>query len=1210
VILLLWTAIAADYRVPDQAWPGLAGTLLSPSMGTHKQNQQAVIDGWLLAGGNGVHELWDIGTPQRPVLLATAESPHHAGEAESHALAVRLDPDGRRLVATISGKGVDLWDMTDPTAPALLSAVLLDGVDYGDNSEAVWGVSWQGRWLFAGGTNTGLHIVDTLDPAAPEVVARLTEVELGGVSAGPLWAMGDVLVVTTPKERAGVATVDVSDPLAPALLDAELPPDKSYIGGFYGRHAFLLTPLRAWDVWSDPTDLRLTASTVIPESEYLSFADGRVFIGSLRPHPGARIYALDDDGAGSLEQTIAGRTDDRLHGAFTDDQFTLPIGNLVALSDDELRFGTVLAVVDEDPDRTPPAVLATWPADGATGVSPGSRLALSLSDQIDTRSVREDTVILRPLDGGAAVPVRFGLQHTIVHVDPLVPLQPDTSYELLAVAGGLTDLVGNPLTATRSLLFSTGQTVQALPCAIVPQPPALVGTPAALVAEPVDGATYTWSTPEGEVGSASATARWTWSAPGRHPIQLSVRVGDAARRCSALQVVHPPLVGAPRASSPVAIDEDRAVAWLAQPDAGTVARVSLDGALLGEHAAGDEPVAVALHADGRAWVADRRGDRLLQLDADGAELRRIDLRHGAAPVALVLTPDETRLWVVFEEAGVVARVGLSGTTDELPLGPDARGLTPALRGLALSPDGATLLVTRRTSPATGGELYVVDTARLAARETIGLPLDPGPDDHDSGRGLPNQLLAVALSPDGARVAVVGKKDNIGRGGARDGEPLDPDNTVRSIVSWVSLDEGAEVGRVDLDDHEGPGAAVFSPAGDLLFVASRGTHRVDAIDAWSGRLVGAADVGLAPTGLALSEAGVLVVQDELARAATLLDVSGLLDGTDAVAPTLARIGTVGVEPLPADVLLGKRLFHDARDARMSQDGYLACVTCHLDGGGDGQVWDFTDRGEGLRNTTDLRGKRGTGHGPVHWTANFDEIQDFEHDIRGAFGGGGLMDEATFFADGHDDPLGTPKAGLSPMLDALAAYVATFEEFPRSPWRDPDGGLSDEAKRGRRVFERLDCLTCHDGPELTDSPTGARHDVGTITPASGARRGGPLDGLDTPTLYGLAATAPYLHDGAAPTLEEVLASHGDADRLSTRERAALLRFLLELEPQDGALVARSCGCAAGGGGIGAWWILLLLATRSGSAGGACAAPAWRRSPSGRHRAGLRLPRGDAP
>ena len=84
-----------------------------------------------------------------------------------------------------------------------------------------------------------------------------------------------------------------------------------------------------------------------------------------------------------------------------------------------------------------------------------------------------------------------------------------------------------------------------------------------------------------------------------------------------------------------------------------------------------------------------------------------------------------------------------------------------------------------------------------------------------------------------------------------------------------------------------------------------------------------------------------------------------------------------------MLRGKRLFYNAADPRMSRDGYIACAGCHLDGGSDGMVWDRTQFGEGLRNTIDLRGRRGAAGGRVHWSANFDEIQDFEHDIPRRF-----------------------------------------------------------------------------------------------------------------------------------------------------------------------------------------------------------------------------------
>jgi hypothetical protein len=88
-------------------------------------------------------------------------------------------------------------------------------------------------------------------------------------------------------------------------------------------------------------------------------------------------------------------------------------------------------------------------------------------------------------------------------------------------------------------------------------------------------------------------------------------------------------------------------------------------------------------------------------------------------------------------------------------------------------------------------------------------------------------------------------------------------------------------------------------------------------------------------------------------------------------------------------------------------------------------------------------------------------------------------------------------------------------------------------------------------LSDSPSGLRHDVGTIRPTSGQRLGGLLDGIDTPMLPGVAATAPYLHDGSAATLRDVLVTanplglHGSVSGLSAAEIDSLVEYLLELE-----------------------------------------------------------------
>jgi cytochrome c peroxidase len=305
------------------------------------------------------------------------------------------------------------------------------------------------------------------------------------------------------------------------------------------------------------------------------------------------------------------------------------------------------------------------------------------------------------------------------------------------------------------------------------------------------------------------------------------------------------------------------------------------------------------------------------------------------------------------------------------------------------------------------------------------------------------------------------------------------------------------------------------------------------------------VGRAPQGLAFDASGSrLFVQDFLSRAVTVYDTSALVTGESYNPPRLADVPVVASETLAPSVLRGKQIFYDASDRRMNLDGYISCASCHLDGGADAQVWDFTQVGEGLRNTIPLAGRAGTGHGNVHWTANFDEIQDFENDVRAGFSGAGFLLDADFAAT--EDPLGAPKAGLSADLDALSAFVSSLDAFPPSPFRAADGGLTPLGLQGQALFAGLGCAACHPPPDYTDS---LRHDVGTIRPSSGLGIGQPLTGVgfETPTLRGLWLSAPYLHDGSARTLADVLArpGHGGAHALSPDERRALASYLLQIE-----------------------------------------------------------------
>lgn len=688
---------------------------------------------------------------------------------------------------------------------------------------------------------------------------------------------------------------------------------------------------------------------------------------------------------------------------------------------------------------------------------------------------------------------------------------------------------------------------------IIPEPipcqidlsPAVTGTVTLSAIGPAGG-TYEWRVAARTLTGPSPSLHLP---PGRHPITLSVTSGVLGATCGGVKIVHRPLVAEPArvASRLIWAGGDTINV---NPDQGSVTRVDPDaGGIVWERHIGGKPETLAARGQ-EIWVVDGEGARIVVLAADsGAEARAIALPRASAPFGLVIDPSGDA-YVTLSATGEVVRIAPDGQlAGRVAVVPTARGLTWF--------DGR-LYVTRFISTDVGGEVHVLEAGSLAPLSPIALPFDPGPDTKASGRGVPNYVAEVQISPDGAFGFVASKKDNIARGAARDGQDLTFESRVRTIVSVFEVATGSAAvsARLDINDRELALSTLLSPYGDLLFVASQGVNMIDVFDTAHGQRVSQFDVGLAPQGLAL-DAGAqrLAVFNFLSRSVSYYDVADLIRGTRNAAPEIRSVATVTSEALDAVVLAGKRIFHNAKDTRMSRDHYLSCASCHLDGGHDGRTWDFTQAGEGFRNTIPLAGRAGTQHGRVHWTANFDEIQDFENDIRGAFGGSGFLSDQDFART--SDPLGPPKAGLSSDLDALAAYVASLTVFPPSPHRASDGSLTRSARRGREVFLSAGCGVCHAGASFSDF---VRHDVGTIRPTSGLGLGAPLAGVgfETPTLRGIWDSAPYLHDGSAATLEEVLLRHGQIPILTADARSELIAYLLEL---DGASLPPEAPCDQG-------------------------------------------------
>jgi cytochrome c peroxidase len=185
----------------------------------------------------------------------------------------------------------------------------------------------------------------------------------------------------------------------------------------------------------------------------------------------------------------------------------------------------------------------------------------------------------------------------------------------------------------------------------------------------------------------------------------------------------------------------------------------------------------------------------------------------------------------------------------------------------------------------------------------------------------------------------------------------------------------------------------------------------------------------------------------------------------------------------------------------------------------------------RNTTSLLGMIETY--PLRWSAEWDESADSEFSIRFEQFGSGLIDGEMY------PTLGTPNQGRSYDLDALAAFI---DSLAVPPARLP---LSAAASRGKVLFESAEtaCVTCHPPPLYTDLQ---RHDVGTAS-APGEWFGPEID---TPTLRFLYDSAPYLHDGSAPTLLDVLTDanpadqHGTTSHLTAEQLADLVVFLQSL------------------------------------------------------------------
>lgn len=1021
---------------------------------------------------------------------------------------------------------------------------------------------------------------DTNMPAqfgyAGATIAQWDHVGLTGVIGHPM-IIGDRLFMASDQSRTGIAAYNLGPWMDPDVLDGSEPAAPPQLldllttggpGGYwpelYGADGqlFMVFPyrtngngIRVVDITGvvDPDgsgQMEFVADIPLPGAAamYLQFQDHFAFTGSQKIDMRTLESVLQFD----INGAAAGFGDGLGDSVIDTSQFALPIGNLLVCGGSGPNQGMSIWAHAAEADTAPPTVGYHVPQAGRTNYPLRAPVSILIHETLESWSiVNGDTFEVVALEGpNAGLTVPGEIQWTfndMLQFTPDQPWEPDTTYEVRIqnsasgdpIRPGIMDAAGNVM-EPYSFTFSTGLAVGGNLSPVVdsftvsdyPAAPGQLLTFDVVGSDPdvADTLEYRFDFGDGTprtAWAAATQATHTYTEIGHHKALVQIRdnSGLIATQTRVVTVTDfTPAAAQPSKSEPIACDEVARRVWVVNPDNNSVTVINADTfAVEFETPVGADPRSVAIDSAGNAWVVCHDADQIEIVNSAGVIVDTIDLDYGDAPFGIVISPDGQFAWVSLMGSGEIARISTATQTiARLPLGP-----TP--RALALSADGAMLYVSRFLSPANHTEIWEVDTAALAINRTLRIAKFAGGPNRDStaaGFGVANYLTGLAISPDGQQLLVASNKMNTDRG-TLSGQDLDQDNTVRNIVSLIDLGS-AEVNAIDIDNSDSSHAVAWSPLGDYFFVTLQGNNEIAIFDtleieaqAGTGGLLARRGVGLAPQGICLdATTNRFFVKNFMDRSVSVLEAESFFQTGSISLGSQPPVTTVQTEQLAAEVLTGKQIFYNASDLRMSAEGYISCATCHLDGGHDGRVWDFTGRGEGLRNTISLRGRSGIGHGVVHWSGNFDEIQDFEHDIRGAFGGAGFMNlTPAEFASQHATPIsGALKSGQSVDLDALAAYVASLDvdTIPRSPHRESDGSLTAAAQAGEAVFAALSCQTCHAQSNMIDN---VRHDVGTLRSTSGSRLGLPLDGIDTPTLRGIWAGAPYFHDGSAQQLLDV-------------------------------------------------------------------------------------------
>jgi cytochrome c peroxidase len=261
---------------------------------------------------------------------------------------------------------------------------------------------------------------------------------------------------------------------------------------------------------------------------------------------------------------------------------------------------------------------------------------------------------------------------------------------------------------------------------------------------------------------------------------------------------------------------------------------------------------------------------------------------------------------------------------------------------------------------------------------------------------------------------------------------------------------------------------------------------------------------------------LVLSGDTAYAAEYFSDSLSRISLDGKGTQIAHAIALGPKQPMSVVRWGEQLFHDAEHCFQN---WQSCTTCHpSEGRPDGLNWDLLLDGIGNpKNTKNLL--------LAHQTPPTSALgirANAEVSVRSGL-------KFIEFAIRPDEEASAIDEYLKALTPVDSPHLVK-------------GALSESASRGEAVFEEVGCAGCHPSPLYTNMK---QYDVGTGRgPEENAR-------FDTPTLVELWRTAPYLHDGRAATLRDMLVSPDSDDRhsamvsdLSEEGLSDLIEFVLSL------------------------------------------------------------------